>query len=491
MAEKITPGHDAVPSLGVARFLSWASLLFILLSSLVISVTISNSAQKTILRKQQEFAQQFAENLNHQIYQRYTVPRYLGVRGITLFNLPAGESSRNNPLLSANRQEPLDQIVQSTVHGLQVTSLKIYNHDAKTVYSLSMNTDSDKEPPPSVARVRAANKPEFELESALPFWKALFTIHLPQRSFIMRATYPMSTENRLISYENEGSELDILEFSEDITEEYRAIIGFQWIIIATTMMSSAILFILLLILIRKAENMLRERLAEQRRLERELNQHEKLAGMGRVVSSIAHEIRNPLGIIRSSAELLLRRVPAGDVTHSLLSAIHDESKRLSQTVTDFLDYARPRAPNLVPVDLCALIEQARVFLQNAFKERDMTLEVNCPEKTIVAGDKDLLYRAVYNIITNALQAMESSGTLRVDVFKKDGNVILEFTDNGPGFDPSVKDRILDPFFTTKDDGTGLGLPIVQSIITSHNGKLELENVPGGALVRVTLNAAEE
>lgn len=491
MAEKITPGHDTVPSLGVARSLSWASLIFILLSSLVISVIISNSAQKTILRKQQEIAQQFAENLNQQIYQRYTVPRYLGVRGLTLFNLPTGESNKNNPLLSAKRQEPLDQIVQSTVHGLQITSLKIYNYNAKAVYSLSMTTDSDKETPPSVARVRAANTPEFELESAIPFWKALFTIHLPQRSFIMRATYPMSTENRLISYENEGSELDILEFSEDITEEYRAIIGFQWIIIATTMMSSAILFILLLILIRKAEKMLRERLAEQQRLERELNQHEKLAGMGRVVSSIAHEIRNPLGIIRSSAELLLRRVPSGDVTHSLLSAIHDESKRLSQTVTDFLDYARPRTPNLAPVNLYVLIEQARVFLKNAFEEHNITLEVNCPEKAMVAGDKDLLYRAIYNIITNALQAMGPGGTLSVNVFKKNNNMILEFTDSGPGFDPAVKDRILDPFFTTKDDGTGLGLPIVQSIITSHNGTLELENVSNGARVRVTLNAAGE
>ena len=490
MAEKMTPGRDTVLSLGVARFLSWASLLFILLSSLAISVTISNSAQKTILRKQQEFAQQFAENLNHQIYQRYTVPRYLGVRGITLFNIPIGEGNRNNLLLSANRLEPLDQIVQTTVHNLQVTSLKIYNYHTETIYSLSTTTESDKETASSIARVRATNKPEFKLESAIPFWKALFTIHLPQRSFIMRAIYPMSTENRLISYENEGSELDILEFSEDITEEYRAIIGFQWIIIATTMVSSAILFILLLLLIRKAEKMLRERLAEQQRLERELNQHEKLAGMGRVVSSIAHEIRNPLGIIRSSAELLLRRIPPGDVTYSLLSAIHDESKRLSQTVTDFLDYARPRTPSLTPVDLCVLIEQARVFLQSAFKERDVAFEIHCPGNMTVAGDKDLLYRAIYNIITNALQAMGSSGTLQVDVFKKDGHVILEFTDSGPGFDPAVKDRILDPFFTTKDDGTGLGLPIVQSIITSHNGALELENVPGGARVRVTLNALE-
>ena len=187
MAEKMTPGRDTVLSLGVARFLSWASLLFILLSSLAISVTISNSAQKTILRKQQEFAQQFAENLNHQIYQRYTVPRYLGVRGITLFNFPIGEGNRNNLLLSANRLEPLDQIVQTTVHNLQVTSLKIYNYHTETIYSLSTTTESDKETASSIARVRATNKPEFKLESAIPFWKALFTIHLPQRSFIMRA----------------------------------------------------------------------------------------------------------------------------------------------------------------------------------------------------------------------------------------------------------------------------------------------------------------
>lgn len=485
------PGGDSATgqeemSLGVARFLSWGALLFILLSTLVISLLIANSAQRTILRKQQEMALQFAENLNHQIYQRYTLPHYLGVRGRGVF--PRRNALMPGQFLGLQAPETLDQIVHLSLHGQKITSLGLYNYEGDAIYVL--NADTPRRDAPLATLARSRNRPEFTLESREPFWRALFAIKIPPRSFVLRAAIPMSMENQLMSYEEDGSELDTLEFSEDITDEFRAIVDFQRIIIGTILTASAILFIILLFLIRKAERMLAARMLQQQRLERELNQHEKLAGMGRVISGIAHEIRNPLGIIRSSAELLLRRAPKDDSSHALLEAICEEARRLSQTVTDFLDYARPRSPLRSPVLVRPLLEQAAVFLKSAMSERGDAIAISCPEDMAVLGDRDLLYRAFYNIIMNALQAMTEPGAVRVDAERREGKATLTFTDSGPGFDPAVRDRILDPFFTTKDGGTGLGLPIVQSIVTSMGGTLELDNAPkGGAQVRVTLEAA--
>ena len=109
----------------------------------------------------------------------------------------------------------------------------------------------------------------------------------------------------------------------------------------------------------------------------------------------------------------------------------------------------------------------------------------------VRGDKDLLYRAIYNILVNGQQAMDGPGIIHISSRADDGRVVLEVLDSGPGFDPALLDSVLDPFFTTKDGGTGLGLPIVSSIINSHGGEIQLENGPeGGALVRILLPAAE-
>ena len=248
--------------------------------------------------------------------------------------------------------------------------------------------------------------------------------------------------------------------------------------------------------------MLMERMVRTRKLEAELHQNEKLASMGRVIASIAHEIRNPLGIIRSSAELLLRRMsPSGSALPSpreeadrrILSAVYDESCRLSQIVTDFLDYARPRMPRQDPVDMNALLSQALGFLEGEMHRVGVEYVRHTPPELYVRGDKDLLYRAVYNIIVNAYQAIGHDGVIRIRGRVLAGDIVeIAFHDSGPGFPPEALPRLLDPFFTTKDNGTGLGLPIVSTIITSHGGRLELSNPDGGgAQVSIILPVARE
>ena len=288
----------------------------------------------------------------------------------------------------------------------------------------------------------------------------------------------------------------VLEITQDITDDYDSVVRFQWLILATCLGSSTILFAILQFFIIKAERTLAERMSRNRKLEAELHQNEKLASMGRVIASIAHEIRNPLGIIRSSSEFLIRRTPEqekGSPAQRILTAIFDESCRLSQIVNDFLDYARPRVPRQDRVDLNALLNQATGFLDGALKR----LGVECVRDTegslFVLGDKDLLYRAVYNILVNAYQAIGTNGTIHIRGERRDdGMIALSFHDSGPGFPPALLHKLLDPFFTTKDHGTGLGLPIVNTIITSHNGKLLLTNPEeGGAMITILLPVASE
>ena len=430
--------------LSYARTLSWLSLLVIMATSLVLSFFIANSAREALLTRQENFSRLLAENLNHQIYRRFALPTLLAHGRIAL--------------RQPSQYERLDQVVQSVVHGLPMERLRIYDFTRVVAYSTSREELGRMGVgPESLDSTLRGGVPKPELISNIPDWRALFHLPLPPGTFVLRTLYPLRGEP--LQPGAEPPIMGALELTQDITGDYEQILLFQGVVVVTCLLSSVIMFALLLMLIQRAERVLADRMAKNRQLENELHSNEKLVSMGRVIASIAHEIRNPLGIIRSSAELLQRRMGKADAgTSRILQAIYDESVRLSQTVNDFLDYARPRQPR---------------------------------QDLWVRGDKDLLYRAIYNILVNGQQAMDGPGIIHISSRADDGRVVLEVLDSGPGFDPALLDSVLDPFFTTKDGGTGLGLPIVSSIINSHGGEIQLENGPeGGALVRILLPAAE-
>ncbi len=471
------PVQEKAP-LSMARSLAWVTLVLILILSGLLATFISNAARSTLLVKQQEFSNLLADNLNHQIYRRFTLPTLVGFGRIAL-RQPA-------------QYQRLDMLVQSVIHGLHVQDLRIYDHSNMVTYA----TDEAvlwREDLASEAVKKAlvdSDAATFDLVSTVPYWKAFFSPALAQDSFHLRIIYPLRIENRLNSSEEEGPVMGVLEFTRDVTDDVRSVVRFQWSIIGVTLLSSLLLFSLLILFIRRAQNVLDRRAKEEQRLLLELHQHEKLAGMGRVVAGIAHEIRNPLGIIRSSAELLLGRKAAAEdpMAAKILQAMYDESKRLSQTVNDFLDYARPRRPAQDAVTPYAVLEQALAFLEPELARLNIELNLKKAdqEKNLkVTGDKDLLYRALYNVLSNAIQAVGQNGhvdvlLLRADLPTGGKGLEIRVRDYGPGFNADQPlDRFLDPFFTTKDDGSGLGLPIVDSIVSSHGGKLRLQNAPPG------------
>ncbi len=457
------------------KFLSWSSLLVILATSLALSIIIANSARGTLLEKQRQFALLLAENLNHQIFQRFTLPTILRFGRIEL--------------QQEEQYEQLAKVIEDTVHGLHVMELTIYDADRVVSYSTNQKLVGKKGlASDAVRRVLDSEQHSFEIISWIsPVW-AMFDWEMDAESVVMRTVYPLRTERTVFKGAPSGTLMGILEFTQDITGDYGAVINFQWLIIVASFVSSLIMFLILLTMIRYAGKINTQRMLEMHRLERDLLESERLAGMGRVVAGIAHEIRNPLGIIRSSAEHLSKRMSAGPDT-TIAQAMLDEIKRLSQTVNDFLDYARPRQPKPVDVDVSRVLDQALVFLEHECRTRGVEVVRDYPDGLTVQGDKDLLYRAFYNIMANALQAMDGKGRVRVSGSTTDKGVELVFRDTGPGFDSGTVDKLADPFFSTKEHGTGLGLAITATILEGHKAEMTFGNHPdGGAVVTIAFTA---
>lgn len=470
-------GAELALPLSYARTLSWLSLLFILLTSLGLSFFIASSVRETLLLRQEDFARLLAENLNSQIFRRFALPTLMAHGRIAL--------------REESQYERLDSVVRSVIEGLPVERLRIFDFSRRVAYS----TDAAEKgksglAPPHLDGVLDGTATRAEIVSTIPPWKAWFHVPLERGTFVLRVSYPLRGEP--LGTDRTQPVMGALELTEDITDAYERVLAFQGIIVVMCLLSSVVLFALLLLLIQRAEKVLAERIARNQKLENELHSNEKLVSMGRVVASIAHEIRNPLGIIRSSAQLLQKRAEGADAaTKRILGAIYDESVRLSQTVNDFLDYARPRQPRRDTVNVRQVVEQALAFLEGEFHSRQVVCEVDLPDDLLVTGDKDLLYRAFYNVLVNSEQALDGPGVIRISGGCKGGGAELVFHDSGPGFDPQSLENILDPFFTTKDGGTGLGLPIVQSIITGHGGHIKLQNgSEGGAMAIITLPLAK-
>ena len=238
---------------------------------------------------------------------------------------------------------------------------------------------------------------------------------------------------------------------------------------------------------------LRSSYAELARAQNELIDRERLAALGELSASIAHEVRNPLGVIFNSVGSLRRIVkPQGDAA-LLLDIIGEEADRLNRMVGDLLDYSRPVQPALQPVPLRPLfeeaIESARQQTGDGAKRVAVTVRV-AEDAATVRADARLLRQALVNLFLNAYQAMPRTGRLEVRASRStiDSRPFAEIVvqDSGPGILPDMVDKIFKPFFTTKATGTGLGLAVVRRIVEHHGGTIELGRLSPGAEFRLRL-----
>jgi signal transduction histidine kinase len=213
-------------------------------------------------------------------------------------------------------------------------------------------------------------------------------------------------------------------------------------------------------------------------LKEQLSRAEKLSSLGEMAAAISHEIRNPLGIIRSSAELLKKKMQQFDKSNTIPNIIVEEANRLNNIITDFLDFAKPKNPNLIPCHIDEIIEKNVKFLSSQMEEKNYIIErrydSNLPK---VLVDVDMMYQAFLNIFINSMQSMPDGGIIAVDISSENSKILILFKDEGEGISEEIIHKIWDPFFTTKEMGTGLGLGIIKNIIESHGGTLNIDNRP--------------
>jgi nitrogen-specific signal transduction histidine kinase len=236
---------------------------------------------------------------------------------------------------------------------------------------------------------------------------------------------------------------------------------------------------------------LAETLAEtNRKLEQaqeEARRSERLAALGQMSAGLAHEIRNPLGVIKGSAEMLHQKLgESNPLASELAGYISTETNRLSALVTRFLDFARPLHTELVPQDVTAVLDRALHSVSLARKDEDGLVRVERqyqPSLPPVPLDESLCEQAFVNLVQNAYDAMGSKGgTLRVAAASVNSlnrpGIEVRIEDTGPGVPPELREQIFNPFVTTKKSGVGLGLSIVSRIIDGHHGTIRVEGGDG-------------
>jgi signal transduction histidine kinase len=228
--------------------------------------------------------------------------------------------------------------------------------------------------------------------------------------------------------------------------------------------------------------------ANERLLEAEasVRRSERLAALGQLSAGLAHELRNPLSTIRTSAEMLTKRLDgANAVARELAGYIASEVDRTNLLVTRFLEFARPLQLRLSEVDLHSLLDEAIVNFQKQDPARRLTIHrAYDPSLPTIQGDATLLERVFFNLIQNAADASAADGVVTVKTRALGSSLEVAVIDRGSGILPAHREQIFNPFFTTKPSGVGLGLPIAAKIVDEHGGRLAVQSEPnqGSAFV---------
>jgi signal transduction histidine kinase len=200
-----------------------------------------------------------------------------------------------------------------------------------------------------------------------------------------------------------------------------------------------------------------------------------------------------LGIISSSAELLKKKMAPQDNLNAIADIVVAEARRLNNIITDFLNYARPKKPNRRLCRIDEVINKNIHFLEHQIKDNGYVIRTFFDDVIpVTMADGDMLYQAFLNLLINGMQAMPLGGAIDVTIETDDGSLWVYIEDEGEGVSASVMEKIWDPFFTTKEKGTGLGLGIVRNIIEAHDGMIRIDNrSEKGARVSVKFPLSQE
>jgi len=413
----------------------------------------------TLLKSAENYARLLAENLNYNIFVGFYAP--LKARGIPM------------DLRKWDQFGSLDSLIKDFTYGLKIQRIKIIDRERKIAYSSQYDLIGKYEPEDSPLAEVLNGKDRTVIR------RGKISPSQWQSDWLAETYYPL--REGAGTYWMLGNIYGVIQITQDVTDQYVAVQRSIMLIIVVAAGLMVFLFIMLSLIVRRGERILLDRAGEQKRLEEQLQQSEKLASIGQMVATIAHEIRNPLGIIRSSAEVLTRKAdPEPTKIRKLSGVIVEESTRLSNILTDFLDFARPRSPSPRAIDVRDVVARVKNNLEQQIQQRGIKWidQTENGFQPVVMGDADLLYQAFLNVAMNAFEAMENGGGLIISYVPDDTEVRIEFADTGHGIKQEDLPKVFTPFFTTHEMGTGLGLSVVHNIIIAHGGEVSVRSKEG-------------
>ncbi len=231
-------------------------------------------------------------------------------------------------------------------------------------------------------------------------------------------------------------------------------------------------------------------------MEQSLRRMERYAGLGSLATGLQHEIKNPLSALSLHVQLLdeaLVSQATGEEVDEMLGVIHTEIKRLTSVLEGFRDYASMSEPGRSDVDLAASIKKLARFIRPQAEQQHVKVEVNLAEESIptIKADSVHMDQVLLNLALNALQAMPDGGTLSIGLQKEGEWLRIKVTDTGRGIPVEYRDRIFDPYFTTRNDGTGMGLALCEKIVRQHDGTIDLKTGAEGTAFSVILPINEK
>ncbi|HYG35478.1 MAG TPA: ATP-binding protein [Clostridia bacterium] len=219
------------------------------------------------------------------------------------------------------------------------------------------------------------------------------------------------------------------------------------------------------------------------RTEQMVTRQEKLASLGTLAAGVAHEVRNPLTAIRFRLFSFKKELPEPFAQHEDLTVINGEIDRLERIVDDFLQFARPSDPQMVETSVGDILQKVHDLLKSTLERQEITLRLESPEPIKLKADPQQIQQVLINLVQNAADSIDQKGTITLRAIPGMGNlsgkasrvVTFEVTDTGKGIPPEVEQQIFDPFFSTKESGTGLGLPIAGRVAENHGGYIHYQS----------------
>jgi signal transduction histidine kinase len=236
------------------------------------------------------------------------------------------------------------------------------------------------------------------------------------------------------------------------------------------------------LLVEKEQRALHEverKVVEMRALERELVRAGRLQSLGELTAGLAHEIKNPLASLKATSAIVADEIPETSPRRKMVLILQREIDRLAALLERFLSFARPGTMLLSQVSLSDVVEQSVALVKPQADIRQVALRVDAPGGAAVEGDKDKLTQILLNVLLNAVQFSPAGGVVEVRLQQKllphGKYAVVGISDEGPGIDPADRERIFDPFFSTRENGTGLGLSIASRLIDEHRGYIDLDS----------------